>query len=80
MRYYATWAILGPDVIHHAGIAIGHFSARPVPILKAVFNGLVAFVGVHVGMATPAEMGLVHFNFYTGAGRNRAPAVQAFVV
>ena len=31
-------------------------------------------------MATPAEMGLVHFNFHAGAGRNRAPAVQAFVV
>ncbi len=80
MRYHAAWAILGSDVIHHAGIAIGHFSARPVPILKAVFNGLVAFVGIHVGMATPIEVRLVHFNFHAGAGRNRAPAVQALVV
>jgi len=80
LRHDSAWSFFGPYIVDHAGIAIGHFRARPIPILEAVFDGFIAFVGIHVGMTAPAEMWIVHFNFNARARCDRSPTVQARVV
>ncbi len=80
LRHHAVGAFLGPHVIHHTGVAIGHFSSGPVPIPKPFFNRLIAFIRVEVSMATPTQFWIFHFNLNARARCNRTPSVQTFMV
>ena len=48
--------------------------------MEAVFNGFIAFIGVHVGVSAPARAWVVQFHFYARARCYRSPAVATGVV
>ena len=69
-------AVCAASFVQHRHVVL-QMRARPVPIVKAGFERLLAEVRIEIAAARPAHAGVTHFDFDARARRDRMPAMLA---
>ncbi len=67
-------------VVENCGSAVRQCRARPIPSMKAGFEGLVTFISIEIAGAPPARGGPFKIDLDAGARRDRTPAMAAVIV
>ena len=62
------------------GDLLGDMRARPMPALKAIFDGFATVVAVEIGAAFPRYVGLLHLHLNHRARGNGLPVMMALGV